>query len=369
MIGILGAGNIGIALSCELSLRGLKNRLYTTRSDNKPKKIVLEEDDLVKYSCTIELLTDFSTVSDCSMLIVTYPSHFFKKIHNKIKPYVLDGTKIIIVPGSGGVEYVFRDFLPHSTIIGLQRVPAVYRIKGDVATVRGRRPSLLYSAIPVSRVNESKELLENIFNMRCDPLPNYLNVTLTPSNQLLHTSRLFALFGKNDPFHEYDSNPLFYGDWDDHSSEIILNCDDELTKIKIAIKEMNLAGISTLREHYESNDVSTFTAKIRSIASLHNIRSPMLKKGSKYILDWDSRYFASDFPNGIVIVKAIAIIFSVETPTIDSIINWYQSCTGKRYICNNNEFGDDICECNIPQNYGIHNSREFYKYYLDICDN
>ena len=39
--------------------------------------------------------------------------------------------------------------------------------------------------------------------------------------------------------------------------------------------------------------------------------------------DFDSRYFASDFPYGIKIIIEIANLFDVDTPTMDEIWEWF----------------------------------------------
>lgn len=62
----------------------------------------------------------------------------------------------------------------------------------------------------------------DIFDMPCKSLPNYLSVTLTPSNSIFHTSRLYSLF-KN--WHEgitYSRNIMFHEEWNDEVSEIMI---------------------------------------------------------------------------------------------------------------------------------------------------
>lgn len=62
----------------------------------------------------------------------------------------------------------------------------------------------------------------SIFDMPCKSLPNYLSVTLTPSNSIFHTSRLYSLF-KN--WHEgitYSRNIMFHEEWNDEVSEIMI---------------------------------------------------------------------------------------------------------------------------------------------------
>lgn len=64
-----------------------------------------------------------------------------------------------------------------------------------------------------------------------DSLPatvNYLCVTLTPFNAILHTSRLYSMFRDYRKGLIYNENFLFYEGWDDQASQVLFACDDEL---------------------------------------------------------------------------------------------------------------------------------------------
>lgn len=80
----------------------------------------------------------------------------------------------------------------------MQRVPLVARLKeyGNMVSVNGKRNCLYLGGIGVAKYEllQFAEFLENLFETDCEVLPNYLCVTLTPSNPILHTSRLFAMF-------------------------------------------------------------------------------------------------------------------------------------------------------------------------------
>jgi hypothetical protein len=105
------------------------------------------------------------------------------------------------------------------------------------------------------------------------------------------------------------------------------------------------------------------TAKIKSIESLKNIKSPMLETKDGFVIDWNSRYFQSDFPQGLIIIKSIAKIVNTSSPNIDRVIMWYQKCTGLKFYNEDGSFGKDIVLCNIPQNYGIHTPIDLIRFY------
>ena len=152
-----------------------------------------------------------------------------------------------------------------------------------------------------------KEIVENLFSIKTVTLPNYLNVTLTPSNPILHTTRLYALF---------HAKPR-----DDESSEALLNCNDELMQICSKLP-LDVSGVISLRVCYESDSVESMTARIRNMEELKGLGSPMCKSGNGWKVDWNSRYFTSDFPFGLKILIDIAKLFDVATPEMSKVWEW-----------------------------------------------
>lgn len=69
--------------------------------------------------------------------------------------------------------------------------------------------------------------IEGIFNIPCVSLPNYLSVSLTPSNPILHTSRLYSMFKDYTPGKKYDRNFLFYKEWSLEVAQLMISCREE----------------------------------------------------------------------------------------------------------------------------------------------
>lgn len=53
---------------------------------------------------------------------------------------------------------------------------------------------MFVAAIPHSDTGDCCQLIEAIVGIKTSSLPNYLNITLTPSNPILHTTRLKNLY-------------------------------------------------------------------------------------------------------------------------------------------------------------------------------
>ena len=166
-------------------------------------------------------------------------------------------------------------------------------------------------------------MISSIFDMPVTSVPNYLNITLTPSNPILHTSRLYNLFNDYPDGKIYDRVPLFYEDWNDETSKLLLAMDEELQNVCKAIP-LDLSYVKSLKEHYESKNYSEMTRKIRSIKGFKGILTPMVESGNGYIPDLNSRYFTADFNYGLFILIQIAKLTNVATPKMDMVYDWYK---------------------------------------------
>jgi len=53
--------------------------------------------------------------------------------------------------------------------------------------------------------------------------PNFLNLTLTPSNQIIHPARIYSVFKNWDGLSAMKENdiPTFYEDFDDFSASML----------------------------------------------------------------------------------------------------------------------------------------------------
>lgn len=134
-------------------------------------------------------------------------------------PFLKPGVMIGIIPGNGGGEAAFKPAIKKGAIVfGLQRVPSVARLVeyGKSVCTTGYRKTLYVAALPKKYTQQCCRIIADGLQMRCEQLPDYLNLTLTPSNLILHTTRLKTLFKDYIPGKTfYDSVPLFYEEWSD----------------------------------------------------------------------------------------------------------------------------------------------------------
>lgn len=335
---LIGGGNIGTLLAAEFAAKGYSISVYTSQSSSWSDKLQV-------YSPLDELIIDVSNIEatnnleqavwDAQQIWVTLPVFMFPKIAEELYPLIVPGQIIFCTPGAGA-EFYFQSLIQKGGILcGLQRVHSIARLKerGKSVYMLGRKDNLYAAAIPKHATSLCCDLIAAQLDIPCTALDNYLAITLTPSNPVLHTSRLYSMF--KDYYHglTYDRNFFFYEEWTDDASEILLKCDSELQSICRALPNLDLHSVRSLRSHYESDSPIQMTQKIRSIVAFQGIRSPMVETPIGWIPDFNDRYFVADFAFGLKIIRDIAHLLHVSSPSIDIIWSWYCTVTNISSDC------------------------------------
>lgn len=300
-------------------------------------------------------------IPNADIILVTVPSFARQTLLDDIRPYITKGTWIGAIPGIGGFYWRAMKTLENTgaNVFSMRKSLYMCRIKepGKSANVWWRRPNLhLYGS------EDTEELIKTLgyfFEVPVEKLTSIFEIELNFSNPILHTARLFREFYDYKKGKTWVAPSDFYSDWDEMTTEYYVAMDNEVKNI-IDVLPYPFPTRETVMEYYST----LYSKPISSIADLaHAIRKhtagvgslvPMIKSEKGYIPDISSRYFLEDFPHGLVLIKGIAAIAEVESPTIDMIISWGQKMLAKEYIVNGKLIGKDLHETSIPQNFGIH---------------
>jgi len=103
-------------------------------------------------------------------------------------------------------------------------------------------------------------------------LKSFWAAALANSNLLLHTARLYTLFKDYSPRTIYKETPLFYEDWDEKSSKLLITCDEEFQQIEARLP---LVGevIPPVLTHYDSTDSKSLICKLRPVGAFKGIQA------------------------------------------------------------------------------------------------
>lgn len=332
-ISVIGGGNIGTQFACMCAAKGYTVNIYTSRPQlyDGTLEIVdeMEQVTVGKLNKVTQNLAE--AINGCNVIFVTYPAFLLKELAVQILPFIKTDMDICIIPGTGGAEFSFGKCVKKgASLLGIQRVPTVARLEryGKRVRCEGLRKELFLGSIPKEKGEIFADFMSYLWEIPCNVLPNYLSVTLTPSNSILHTTRLRTLFADYVDGKIYERNPLFYGEWNNASSELLFACDDEWQGICRLLDGLDLRNVQSLKMHYESNTVDDLTEKLTSIKSLHNLSSPMKQVTGGWIPDFKSRYFAADFPYGLAIMEEFSNILHCNVRNIKETMEWYRDVTG-----------------------------------------
>lgn len=329
-ITIVGAGNIGTQFAVHCAAKGHRVIMYSSKPQKISKALsIVDKSGMMLKEGNIYNATDDikEAIEDAELIFVTLPPFMMSKLAEDMLEYVKPGTKIALIPGTGGGECAFKKCLEKECVIfGLQRVPSVARLVeyGKSVCAVGYRNELHVAALPKRYTSECCELMKSIFDIMCTELPCYLNLTLTPSNPILHTTRLRTIFKDYEEGKLYESVPLFYEEWSDETSELLIECDKEVQTLCKALKQYDLSNVKSLLVHYESENAKQLTSKIRSIPGFKGLSTPSIMKGDKYAPDLNSRYFTADFSYGLSILVQIADFVGVSVQNMLETLKWYQ---------------------------------------------
>ena len=355
-ITIVGGGNIGTQFAVHCAHKGHEVTMFSSKPERFGKTVCCV-DTQGQVTCSGQLAGATAdpkeAFSQADVIFVTVPADCMAQYANLIAPYAKPGMKIGLIPGTGGGECAFGVCRKQgATIFGLQRVPAVARLTeyGKTVCSTGYRGLLHAAALPKSETESCCKLLASIFDIPCQALPDYLNLTLTPSNPILHTTRLRTLYGDYAPGVVYKEIPLFYQHWSDESSRLLIICDEEVQNLCRTMKEFDLSGVKSLKEHYESDTVEKMTYKISHIPAFQGLTSPHKAVEGGFIPDFSSRYFTADFSYGLSILVQVADMAGVDAPNMKATLQWYQDLAGQPQMF---QFS----------NWGIHNYEDLLRFY------
>ena len=125
------------------------------------------------------------------------------------------------------------------TIFGLQFVPFLCKATkyGSEAEIFGPKNYLCVTAYPTSKQDKVALFTTLLWSTPCRTVPNFLSLTLTPSNQIIHPGRVYGYFKDWDGKKGFDPSklPRLYGELDEESANQIQLLDDEIQAIKRAI--------------------------------------------------------------------------------------------------------------------------------------
>ena len=371
-ISIIGGGNIGTWLAGEWGMGGHEVCMYTHHPEQWSRSIavldrnagILGEGPLALVTSDLKAAIDFG-----DLILVTWPAHVRPSLLAELGKLARPEQVVAVMPGTGGVEFLAEGILRRGAFFcGFQRVASIARIKeyGRSVHMLGKKSEVVLGVVGDSPGEEISRRFSDLLGIPCKMVKNYLEVTLTPSNPVLHTARVYQLFKNYHPGVVYNKCPLFYEEWEDEASECLLGADAELQTFcsLMSAQGLDMRGVISLKSYYESSVPDALSHKLRSISAFKGIRAPMTGVPGGFVPDLSSRYFLEDFSYGICIVKGFCEIGGISTPVIDRELQWFSRLMGLEYYREGAYIGRDLVATGSPQRFGFRTVQDVLDFYL-----
>lgn len=214
---------------------------------------------------------------DVDIVLLCLPGFAIAEELQRISKYLSARTYVGSVVCSSGFFFDAFRYLPEmQPLFGFQRVPFIARIKeyGQSAYILGKKNALHLAVEHSDKPEAIKQAIEEMLYGPIHLLGSHYEASLTNSNPLLHTARLYSLWKDYEEGMVYQQQPLFYHDWTVETSELLIAMDEEFQLLcdKIGIRK---GSIPPLLEYYESDNAETLTRKIKSIPAFAGLKAPM----------------------------------------------------------------------------------------------
>lgn len=324
---ICGGGSLGHVVAGYLAAtKPVKVNVLTQRPERWSHEIVVDTPDgKVLYGGLNVVSSDpAEALSGVDVVLLCLPGFAIRDELIKIRPYLNKDTYVGSVFSSTGFFFEAMKLLGEEVPLwGFQRVPFIARTEeyGHSAHLLGYKSA---HNIAVERCDDKegfRALIESLFDAPVTLLSNYYEASLTNSNPLLHTSRLYTMFGGENEGRVFPRMILFYEEWTVEAAQLLIDMDEEFFTI-LRYLPVSEGYLPRILDYYESHDAESLARKLSSIQGFKGITSPMTEAAEGWVPDFASRYFTEDFPYGLRYIWELAHQLNVDVPYIDKVYNW-----------------------------------------------
>ncbi len=323
---ICGGGSLGHVCAGVLGSKpDTEVNILTRHPERWATNLTIDDINSKTYHGKINLVTSNPqrALQGCEIVLLCLPGFAIKSELENIKPHLAPDTIVGSIVSSTGFFFFAHEVLGlGAKLFGFQRVPYIARTVeyGHSANLLGYKLQIAIAAENVDNAENLRATIENLFSTPTLLLGSHYEVSLTNSNPILHTGRLYTMFSNWDgtPF---DHNILFYKEWTNEASQMLIDMDNEFMTL-LQHLPMNPKAIPSLLDYYESTDAESLTRKITSIAAFQNILSPMKQEANGWVPDFESRYFSEDFPYGLRFIINLSKENNIAAPNLQKVFDW-----------------------------------------------
>ena len=391
---VVGGGNAAHALGALLPFKGFETTMYCPFEDEAERinagiqeqgghflaKFASHNDPSGQVKGTPSKVSKNAAdvLPEADIIIMPLPSFAYPTILEGLKPHLREGQTLCVTPGQGAFDWFARDILGEElmskiTIMGLMPMPFNCRIEefGKVVDVQELKRRYKIGVTPIQNLQKCLKLTEELFG-HAEPAGSgsFIECTMYPINAIIHPARLYTLLCDWKSGDILAENPYFYEDMTPEAADMM----DKLNKELIAIgKGIHAQGIDAEIPHIfeflavyvygEPKDSSLYNF-FRTNEAYKGFRCPLLPvEGGGYVPDFQNRYFTEDINLGLCGYKGIGDLAGIETPVMDTIIEWAQKYMEREFVVDKKLTGKDVGVTSAPQRFGMNSIEDLRSLY------
>ncbi|CAM9894015.1 unnamed protein product [Heterosigma akashiwo] len=405
----VGGGNAAHVLGGLLSSNTLVssvNFLNTWEPEFERFKNILEEND---YNFAVEfehgMPTRHGKINKISMnpadvipgmdwIIISTPAFTHELYLNAIKDHIKEGALVTILVAQGGSDWCLRACLGPELCANInfctcETLPWACRVSefGKSGRVLATKGSVQVAALPHGALSYACTTMNALLTVDqivpgsdeaasgkkkihpyFEPMASPLVATLMNLNALVHPPLMYGRFCDWTETTKWEEPPELYLGVEERGASAITGCSDDLLAVRNALlaqrPELDLSAVVSLYDAFLAiygdsvGDPTNIMTCLRTNPGYAGLKIPMkelpAEEGGGFVPNFNMRYYTEDIPYGLVVLKGVAEIVGVVTPTVDTLISWCQEKMGKEYLDAGGRLaGKDLGETRAPQNYGL----------------
>lgn len=325
-IAIVGAGNVGVAMSADLSFRGYVTLVKSSSSNihsaafqrlcGKDSQLLIKENGSIKSTIITECTDDLSTIAKADVVIITVQTQYHEELVKKLAPYLHREQILILVPSYMGAFY-FKRVLRENTpaIVEMTGPPVEGRIELDidpyhcVFRVGSRLKKNIVAVLPNGKsITEIKSVL-NSLGYPFEISYNSVQAGLLNPNLILHTAGSILSIPRIENAKE--SFCMYHEAYTRDNigmMRIVEALDQEKNNVLNALGFPSVAFLQSAdfwgaRAMEKFLDYAASDSRANAPTSIH------------------SRYITEDVSQGLVLLESVAKFIHVDTPLTSALIS------------------------------------------------
>lgn len=316
---VIGAGHGGLAMAGHIGLRGFAVTLWGRRPESvlsvSAEGGVWLQGEVEGFG-PVQACTDLAdALEGAGLIFVAVPASAHAEIAERCAPLLIDGQKVLLMPGrtAGAIEFqatLRRSGCTADVLVGEAQtfVYASRKVGPAQARIHGIKRQVLAAALPARR---TRELMASVWPAYPQFLParwvwktslDNIGAIFHPAVALLNAARIESTGGA---FRHYI----------DGITPAVANLLEQMDRERLAIARSLGVGALSAREWLAEAygvDRPTLLEAIQATPAYAGVRAPD---------SMATRYIWEDVPTGLVPLAALGRLLEVPTPIIEMVID------------------------------------------------